>query len=110
MPNQNQLVRRAAAALLACGLIVGPLPGFAALRLYRNGREVDNAPCSGLSTFAPNAFGIGVKLDRTGTLPERNTRGFWHGLIDELAVFRDALTPDRIEKLFQHTRDISSNP
>ena len=82
----------------------------ATLRLYRNGREVDSAPCSGLSTFAPNVFGIGVKLDRTGTLPERNTPGFWHGLIDELAVFHYALTPDRIEKLFQHTRDISSNP
>jgi arylsulfatase A-like enzyme len=30
MPNQNQFIRRTAAALLACGLIVEPLPAFAA--------------------------------------------------------------------------------
>lgn len=82
----------------------------AALRLYRNGREVGSAPCPGLSTFAPTALGIGVKLDRTGTQPEHNTPGFWCGLIDELAVFHYALAPDRIETLFQHTRDIPSLP
>ena len=65
------------------------------LRLYRNGREVASTPCDGLSPSAPNALGIGVKLD--GSLaPERNTPGFWDGAIDELAVFHRALGADEI--------------
>ena len=80
----------------------------ATLRLYRNGCEVGSAPCPGLSTFAPSALGIGVKLERTGSQPERHTPGFWHGLIDELAVFPHALTPSQIQKLFQSTRDLPS--
>jgi len=81
----------------------------ATLRLYRNGREVGSAPCLGLSTFAPTALGIGVKLDRAGDQPEHHTAGFWNGLIDELAVFHQALAPDQIQRLFQHTRDLPSS-
>lgn len=78
----------------------------ATLRLYRNGREVKSAPCAGLNTFAPDALGIGVKLNRTGTQPEHNTPGFWDGRIDELALFHHALTPDQILRLYQGTREI----
>ena len=82
----------------------------ATLRLYRNGREVGSASCQGLSTFAPPALGIGVKLDRTGNQPERNTPGFWNGLIDELAVFHHALPPSQILRLYQGARDILAAP
>ena len=70
------------------------------LRLYRNGREVASTPCNGLSPSAPNALGIGVKLD--GSLaPERNTPGFWDGVIDELAIFHRTLSADQVRALYE---------
>ena len=72
----------------------------ATLRLYRNGREVAAAPCRGLSSSAPNGLGIGVKLDR-GLAPERNTPGFWDGVLDELAIFHRALSAEQILALYQ---------
>lgn len=78
------------------------------LRLYRNGREVGSGPCVGLSIFAPSALAIGVKLDETGRQPERNTPGFWHGKIDELAIFHEVLTPEQIARLFQSTLDLAN--
>jgi hypothetical protein len=70
------------------------------LRLYRNGREVASAPCAGLSPAAPDALGIGVKLDR-GHAPEQNTPGFWDGVIDELAVFHHALAAEQVLALYE---------
>ncbi|MEO6244065.1 MAG: LamG-like jellyroll fold domain-containing protein [Opitutaceae bacterium] len=72
----------------------------ATLRLYRNGREVASAACDGLSPNAPDALGIGVKLDG-GLVPERNTPGFWDGVIDELAIFHRALTPAQLLALYE---------
>lgn len=73
----------------------------AMLRLYRNGREVAATPCTSLSAGAPAALGIGVKLDATGTKPERNTPGFWDGALDELAVFHHPLTATHILALYE---------
>ncbi|MBL9188888.1 MAG: FecR domain-containing protein [Opitutaceae bacterium] len=70
----------------------------ATLRLYRNGREVASGPCAGLSPVAPDALGIGVKLDG-GHAPERSTPGFWDGVIDELAIFHRALSAAQIRAL-----------
>ena len=72
----------------------------AMLRLYRDGNEVAATPCAGLSTAGPAALGIGVRLDATGTQPERKTPGFWDGRIDELAVFHHALSAAQIAQLF----------
>ena len=71
------------------------------LRLYRNGSEVAATPCAGLSTVAPSALGIGVKLNASGREPERATPGFWSGRIDELAIFHRALTAEEIATLHQ---------
>jgi hypothetical protein len=72
----------------------------ALLRLFRNGREVASAPCAGLSPAAPDVLGIGVKLD--GSLaPDRHTPGFWDGVIDELAIFHRALSPEQIRALYE---------
>jgi hypothetical protein len=71
------------------------------LRLYRNGVEVAATPCAGLSTFAPDALGIGVKLDATGKQPELRTPGFWDGRLDELAIFHSALSAEQIRKLYE---------
>jgi hypothetical protein len=73
----------------------------ATLRLYRNGIEVAATPCDGLSTFGPSTLGIGVKLDATERQPEINLAGFWHGRIDELAIFHRALTPAQIRQLHE---------
>jgi ferric-dicitrate binding protein FerR (iron transport regulator) len=75
----------------------------AALRLYRNGREVASTPCASLSQISPAALGIGVKLDG-GIEPERSTAGFWDGTLDELAVFHHALTPGQILGLYESAR------
>jgi len=72
------------------------------LRLFRDGREIATAPCIGLSSTGPTALALGVKLD-AGRQPEPNTPGFWHGTLDELAVFHRALSPDQIRTLFQAT-------
>ncbi len=81
-------------------LVVFTLDGTT-LRLYHNGTEVAATPCAGLSTVAPSALGIGVKLDATGREPERSAPGFWSGRIDELAIFHRALTADEIATLHQ---------
>jgi len=74
------------------------------LRLYRNGREVAATPCAGLTQTAPAALGLGVKLDASGTEPERNTPGFWDGVLDELAIFHRALNADEILSLYDAAR------
>jgi arabinan endo-1,5-alpha-L-arabinosidase len=80
------------------------------LRLYRNGELVAATPCAGLSTFAPAALGIGVKLDGTGLRPERNTPGFWDGLIDELAIFDFALSERQIRNLSEASLGVPPQP
>jgi hypothetical protein len=74
------------------------------LRLYRNGREVASTPCTGLSRVAPAALALGVKLDASGTQPQINTPGFWHGTLDEFAIFHRAISADQIMALYESDR------
>ena len=72
----------------------------ATLRLYRNGREVASTPCAGLTATAPDALGIGVKLDDRFA-PESNNAGFWDGVLDELAIFHRTLSAEQISALYE---------
>ncbi len=80
------------------------------LRLYRNGTEVAAMPCEGLSTFAPPGLGIGAKLDATGRAINHKTTGFWHGRIDELAIFNHAISAEQILELYHFANKASLKP
>ncbi len=61
------------------------------LRLFRNGREVAAVPCGLIGpTKVANLF-IGAQDNREGDIIH-----FWHGRIDEVAVFNHALTDKEI--------------
>ena len=65
-------------------------------RLYRNGVQVSSVPYSG-SLPGPVAapLGIGAKLLNGGASAD----SFWHGKLDEVAIWNRALTPGEIETL-----------
>lgn len=70
-------------------------------RLYRNGKEVANAPCSTLTTPEYPFLGIGAKLTGEKVDIHNRTTGFWDGRIDELSIHNHALTPENIRKLHE---------
>lgn len=69
------------------------------LRLYRNGVEIDSAACAGLATDGPKSMGIGAKLSPDCTATDPRNPGYWHGRIDELAIFDRGLTPAELKQL-----------
>jgi len=73
------------------------------LRLYRNGALVSSEPLNGFQTQAHKPLSIGG-IPKAPDAKKRHRRsGFWHGRIDELALFGSALTGEQIEHLFQLT-------
>ena len=73
-------------------------------RLYRNGKEVANGPCSSIATPNYPFLGIGAKLHDGKVDLEKQTTGFWDGKIDELSIFNHALAPEKIEQLYKAPR------
>ncbi|KAA1260248.1 FecR protein [Rubripirellula obstinata] len=69
------------------------------LTLYRNGEAVGSTPCVGVAVDGPDRMGIGVKLNPKGDRPDARNPGYWHGRIDELAIFHQALSTDDIKRL-----------
>lgn len=74
------------------------------LHLYRNGKRVATAPCNGLAMDGPSALGIGVKLNPAGNAPNKTNPGYWHGRIDELAIFHQALSEQQLNELYEIAR------
>ena len=72
--------------------------------MYRNGKLIDSADCVGLATDGPSGIGIGAKLNSDCSAPSDRNPGFWHGRIDELAIFHDALSDEQIMSLFELAR------
>ena len=68
-------------------------------RLYRNGKEVAKTPCTTLAIPSYPTLGIGAKITGIEAVAEMGSTGFWDGMIDELAIFNDALTPRNIRRL-----------
>lgn len=72
------------------------------LRLYINGEEIDSAPCGDIAeTDIPSLF-IGAKSRGRKKTAEQ----FWHGRIDEFALFDHALTAENIQTIFQNSEII----
>jgi hypothetical protein len=69
------------------------------LRLFRNGQEVASAECGLISnprnTSADQLF-VGAQDNRDGKMTH-----FWHGRIDEVALFNHPLTDADIMKQYQ---------
>jgi hypothetical protein len=73
-----------------------------ALRLYRNGQEVDAAPYRKLHRDPRiKALAIGTKLNLSGEEPDSLDFNMWDGRLDELAIFNHALSPEQIRELFK---------
>ena len=67
------------------------------LRLYRNGKEVASTKCDGLRPDPPvSLLAIGCKNDDPNDISYA-----WRGLIDELAVFNSALSPETVRRLHE---------
>ena len=73
-----------------------------ALRLYRNGRQVDAAPYRKLQRDPRiKALAIGTKLNLRGNAPDHQDFNMWDGRLDELAIFNHALSPEQVRELYE---------
>jgi hypothetical protein len=73
-----------------------------ALRLYRNGRQVDAATYRKLHRDPRiKALAIGTKLNLEGGAPDHQDFNMWDGRLDELAIFNHALSPEQIRELYE---------
>ncbi|MEM7014529.1 MAG: LamG-like jellyroll fold domain-containing protein [Verrucomicrobiota bacterium] len=69
------------------------------LRLFLDGIEIASAECGPVST-ASNAFlGIGARINERNKTADQ----FWHGRIDEFALFNHALSESDILTLYQNS-------
>ncbi|MHC5059032.1 MAG: LamG-like jellyroll fold domain-containing protein [Planctomycetota bacterium] len=69
-------------------------------RLYRNAVEVSRAPYDGTLKTNTRALGIGVKPSDSGTAPDKENPGHWDGKIDDVRVYRRALSMEELHFLF----------
>ena len=65
------------------------------MKLYRNGALVATQPMSG-TMFSPLPVPLAIGAKLTGSTPD----SFWHGLIDELALWHRPLTAGEITNLY----------
>lgn len=71
-----------------------------ARKLYRNGLLMATQAFTGtLYSPLPAPMGIGVKLNGAGAA-EDSTAGYWHGLIDDLALWHRTLSAGEISTLY----------
>ncbi len=71
------------------------------LRLYRDGRLVGEAACSGPRSGTPiPTMSIGYKTGNDGFAPADAAPGFWDGAIGELAIWHRALPEAEIRRLY----------
>ncbi len=72
------------------------------LQLYRGGRKICSTPCDGVCLTPPiKHLTIGCKnWSNSPDSPKLKPVQFWHGAIDELAIFNHALSAADIRKLF----------
>lgn len=71
------------------------------LRLYRNGREVGSTSHRPIGPPTIKALGIGAKLIGNHPKYPGKPSDFWHGRIDELALFNHALDGQTVRELYE---------
>ena len=67
------------------------------LKIYLNGSEVGSVKYDGSLAETPNPPGIGAKISAEGAAGQL----LFSGIMDEVAIFDEALTPDHIEKIME---------
>jgi hypothetical protein len=75
----------------------------ARVRLYRNGAQVavsTNTYDGTLLTPPMSSIGIGLKTSDDGSVPS-NTPGYWHGKMDDLAIWNRALSADELFGIYR---------
>jgi len=71
------------------------------VRLYRNGAEVASTAYNGTFVSPPmQAMGIGAKLSNAGTEADSGAPGFWHGKMDDVAIWTRGLSPSEIRAIY----------
>jgi hypothetical protein len=70
--------------------------------IYQDGVALADVAYSGalVDTVIPN-LGIGVKTNNTGEVANGGNPGYWDGLIDDLGLWKRALTPAEIDAIYQ---------
>lgn len=71
------------------------------LRLYRNGKEVGNTSHRPIGPPTLKALAIGAKLIGNHPKYPGAPSDFWHGRIDELALFNHAIDGESIRELYE---------
>jgi hypothetical protein len=69
---------------------------------YQDGVALADVAYSGalVDTVIPN-LGIGVKTNDTGEVADGGNPGYWDGLIDDLGLWKRALTPAEIDAIYR---------
>ena len=88
------------------------------LRLYRNGKEVGSTSHRPIGPPTLKALAIGAKLIGNHPKYPGAPADFWHGRIDEFALFNHALDGDTIRELYETVKltglvapsSLTSNP
>ena len=71
------------------------------VRLYRNGTQVALTDYDGtLVPAAAAALGIGVKLSDDGTVADTGAPGYWHGKLDDVAIWNRGLSASEITAIY----------
>lgn len=71
------------------------------VRLYRDGVEVASTDYDGTFVVPPmNAMGIGAKLNDAGTEADSGAAGYWHGRMDEVAIWTRGLSASEIQAIY----------
>lgn len=71
------------------------------LRLYRNGKEIGSTRHRPIGPPTLDSLGIGAKLIGNHPKYPGAPADFWHGRIDELALFNHAVDGETIRELFE---------
>lgn len=82
---------------------VAVVKSTAGLQLYRDGVLVSIQPVSDFAAQVPGALSIGGSPQDLQGKKRTQRKGFWHGRIDELALFETALTSEQIAELYRLT-------
>jgi hypothetical protein len=71
------------------------------VRLYRNGAEVASTSYDGTLVSPPmNCIGIGVKMANDCTTADTGAAGWFHGKIDDVAIWNRGLSPSEMVAIY----------
>jgi hypothetical protein len=78
-------------------------PDEQTVKLFRNGKVVDERAYDGTFTSTPvnTVLGIGAKTNDAGDAADPANPGYWDGKLDDLGIWRRALSDAEIQSIYQ---------